>query len=614
MGPACVPSVASLLEKEDWYSRWAATAVLELMGPKAGQALPALEKALEDSREDVDVRVGAARAIARIKGVDPFDLYEQIPDVEERIIKATRGKSMARRQALVKREGARSDLGGPWEKADGDRIESIPWPRTAWWVYAMLSGQNLELANASLKQAAEIGPIRVFMDANMVRVLVMFHSKSRFFPGRLAPDTEAAMKKYFFNHCNEKILKGGSGADAISTEELARGPVFASALQKNGPLIGTTRDYLALSVLKDDPEYTDVKFKAGDTVTERYHAWNEYFKVFLKEWALNGLWQELGSSAYNYHSYDAHFNLVDLAPDPVVRQRARMFLDLSLIEIDQISISGVRGGVKCRAKQGGLGDKFNISRAMLYGERGSILSHAAIAASQYQPPEAAVLLHKLGPPVPTFEIANRHPGEYVAGAEPARMLGKGGLRLPLELHSHNVNYAYCTPEYVMGCSMYDPNRKYGAGSEARWSGVIFRDLAAISMDAYTGEKWNVQSKDVMIAQRRAGAHYRGRPKVVFESGFEMVERQGWVFVENGEAFAAVKIATGGYFWAELIKRTLYLKDDYSPIIIQTGRTDAYGSFAKFQEAILEAPLKLEYLPDGSLHFSDHACNKQLSGA
>ena len=561
MAPASIQPVAAMLEDKegDWYGRWAATAVLELMGPKAKDAVPALEKTLQDEKEDIDVRIAAARALARINGVDPFELYKQIPDVEKRILETCKEKSIARRQAFMKRKAA---------ETGGRRPANF----TAWWVYCLCSGQYLDVANTTLKAKVEVGPgcVGSFMDVNLVRLFVMCHSKSKFFPGRLTPDTEAAMKKYFFNNCETSYFH----RTQFNIDNLKNGRYMIIGMNHNIAMNFMTRDYLSLAILKDDPEYRDRKFKGGDTVTERFNAWNEFFKEFLKYWGLNGLWMEHGSSSYEYHTYPSYFNLADLAPDPVVRQRARMFLDLALIEAEQITISNQRGGSKSRAKKGGLGSTFNPYRGLLYGERGSILGHAVIAASQYQPPDAAVLLHKFGPPVPTFEITNRHAG----GANKEGQL------------SRLIHYAYRTPEYVIGAATFDPNRK-GIGSAGRWSGVIFRDLSAIAMRGYTGEKWCVQSKDVMIAQRALGHGYPGCSKVEFESGFKKVERDGWVFVDNGEAFAAVKVVTGGTFWGEPIKRSLYLEDQLSPIIIQTGTLEAYGSFKKFQKAILKAPLK-----------------------
>jgi hypothetical protein len=610
-GPESVPALTKALADttQDSYVRDGVSLALQMMGPDGKAALPALEKVFQDRTDDILVRVGAARAMAAIKEIAPAALYSQIPGLEDEVIAATRERSMAWRKAYLKREGARKDM-APYS----EEPVAVRWNTTGWWVHAMTSGENLKAANASLRVAARSGNIGSFMDVNSVRVFVTCHSKSPFFPGRLEPETEQALKEYFFNHCENgghASTKPGVGVSTDELEAWVAAPDDAMVGHNhNISMNHMTRDYLALGVLKDDPAYKDREFKVGDTIQERYAAYNAFLKRFLKDWALNGLWVELASSAYTYHTYPSYFNLADLAPDPEVRRRARMWLDLSFVESAQMSISRIRAGSRCRAKRGGLGDSFDSYAGFLYGERGATRYHGSIAASAYQPPEAAVLLRKLGPTTPCFEVANRHHGERLHFTDPDIKDAKGNPRKQKKAlkYSRCINYGYCTPEYVMGCAMYDPNLEYGSGSSGRWSGITFRDLGAIYMHAYSGEKWNVQSKDVMIAQRRTGTYYKykGRSEIIFESGLDKIERDGWIFVDNGEAYAAVNVVRGGTFWADPIKRKLYPHDDYSPIIFQTGLKADYGSFETFQQAVLKAPLELE---DGKLTYQGPNASK-----
>ena len=319
------------------------------------------------------------------------------------------------------------------------------------------------------------------------------------------------------------------------------------------------------------------------------------------------MWVELGSSNYEYKTYRGLFLLLDFAEDPVVAARARMLMDLAMIEIEQISLSGLRGGSKSRAKDGGLDSRFNKTLAQLYGEHhGYALEPPGF--SGYEPPVPAILLRRLGPTQKVYEVVNRHAGETID--VPRQMTQGNSFHKAL---SRSINYAYRTPEYVTGCSMFDVRlwqdvektrknrngeevaykvRQFGYGPLGRWSGVIFRDGAAVYLDPYTGEKWNVQSKDVMIAQRYKGSVYKGDARVDFAAMKGMTERGGWVFADNHDAYAAVRIVKGGYYWNEPARHRLYLQDQYSPIIIQTGRKAVYGSFENFQKAILTAPLKL----------------------
>ncbi|MHC4995615.1 MAG: HEAT repeat domain-containing protein [Planctomycetota bacterium] len=564
MGPGVVPRVAGALKDGDWYARWSAAKAVELMGPKARAALPVLERVFQDPAEDLDVRVAAARAIARIEGSDPAERYRKIPGLRSELLATTRTKSLAWRRSYMEREGA------------GGIPEGNHWPITAWAVSAMTTGQNLALANATIRQLLQKGDLGS-ADANMIWVFVTCHQNASRFPGRLEAATEAALKAFYFKLFDRQRRKpGGNGSTSYLRDVLTESPTLMR-FNDDLPLDEYIRDYLALSVMKDDPAYRDIKLGPGDTLEQRYHAFNDFFKEAIKRWALNGLQYQIGSSAYAYKTFPHYFNLIELAPDPVVSHRASMLTDLILMESAQITLSGMRGGSKGRAKRGGLGARWDPYLAMLYGERGSAFFLTMPAASAYQAPEPAVLLHKLGSTEETYEIINDRPTE--AG------FPKG---------SNAINYAWRTPEYITGCGMYDPNAPRAAGAMGRWSGVIFRNLAAISLDAYTGEKWNLQHKDVRITQMCSeGPYTPGDTRVAFEAlRGKVSEQNGWVFVNNGEAYAAVRVVRGGYFWLDSIRRLLYANDVYSPIIIQTGRARDYISFEKFRSAVLNAPLRV----------------------
>ena len=625
-GTEAIQGLTELLSETDWYPRYAATAALEMLGKKAKEALPELEKRFKDENEDVEVRVGAARAIASIKGIDPFALFKQIPEVENRIIKSTREKSRGYRREFLQRKGGQFDVN-----------EKHQWNGSAACVYALATEQYVDDANVWIMNFIDdeianaehkFSGLTTLM--NLVRAFVMFHSKSRFTPGRLKPEVEARMKEVFFGIMNEKYMKVGL---LITSKDINLDKIIEMDRHANGPIRWDVFQYLALSVLKDEPAYANKEFHHGDTVNSRYEIFNAFLKKHLKEWSLWGLWNEFGSS-YISRTFSAYFNLVDLSEDPEVRQLAKMWIDLTMIEHEQIAISGIRGGSKSRPKKGGLGNSFYCSGeiALLYGERGVIVTgNGEIANSEYEVPDAAILLRKLGKPTTTYEIANLHPGEFIikrrnpgdkslggkVGCRPLPSAnpdfptpeGKGDNATDMidwRQHSqaeqirlsHAVNYAYSTPDYVIGCAMIDPNRLYVNGIGGRWGGVIFRDLSIVAFEAYSGEKWYVQSKDVIIAQRFPETTYHNWPRMMFFMGPEKVERDGWVFgvTQNGKGYAAVKVINGGYVWDGVMKDNLYLfKDEYSPVILQVGSSGQYGSFEDFQEAILTAPLKVERL-------------------
>lgn len=569
IGPDGVAQVAEAMSDPDWFARFSAARTFEMIGPKAAAALPLLEERLNDGREDMDVRIAAARAIARITQVDAKVLYSTISDYERKLIDTANAKSLDWRRAYLNREGNQ-----PFDTED-----RIGWAQSAWVVAAMSSGQNLAKANDVLLNWLNTRDEFGSTDSNCIWIFMTCYSKARKNPGRLNPETEEAYKEFCFRLLNRPArtkpitLDTRYLNDAISNKNLM-------SLNDDLPLDETIRDYLILSVLKDDPKYRGQQLLAGDLVEDRFDAFNRYFKAALRQWALYGLQYQIGSSAYAYKTYPHYFNLMELAPDPEVRKLAKMFTDVVMVESAQISISDLRGGSKGRAKRGGLGDRWDPYQALLYGERGSAYFLTMPADSSYLPPEPAIRLRKFGKPIASYEIVNDRP------------TGVGDNDSGFLKSCSALNYAWVTPEYVTGCGMYDPNMPRANGAMGRWSGVIFRNLAAISLDAYTGEKWSVQHKDVRITQQCSDGPYTpGNTCLIFEAlAGKVSERDDWIFVDNDESYAAVKIVEGGYFWMDTLRRSLFTNNPYSPIVIQTGRQADYPTFDAFQSAILNAHL------------------------
>ena len=75
-----------------------------------------------------------------------------------------------------------------------------------------------------------------------------------------------------------------------------------------------------------------------------------------------------------------------------------------------------------------------------------------------------------------------------------------------------------------------------------------------------------------------------------------VEKEGWIFAEDGKAFVAVKFLDGPYKWdeaKELATPRNHKPDSTSRILIQSGDIKADKSFEAFQAAVLANPLKVE---------------------
>ncbi len=509
------------------------------------------------------------------------------------------------------------------------------WGDTLWSLSALYLNEKVEDANARLLKRAndyvarrraneEIPtftpeasetPWAYFALTDYVRILYLFHAKSPHFPGRLAAETEAAMKQalWFWVKTDSKL------ADA-SMENL-----LVLLGTENHDLTRRPNHYLVSSLLKDDPAYRDRRFDDGHTAAEHAAAYTAFFRAWPRTRAMTGLWFEVGSNTYQKYSWPALFNLHELAPDAVVRNRFGLLLDLAFIEEAQISVRGRRGGGRSRAGYGV--NSFESYKNLLYAPEGLAAgsSHSkVIETSRYQLPAAAILLRKREFPAPEpFVIRNRVLGEV----EPGRPGDGGGHRHAAD--SALVNYAYRTPHFLLGStlqnpalSMLDPETsepvlKYGGISrQNRWCGMLFDDPASDEICAVYPviEKtrggrpqhplWSVQHENVIILQRIAparrkgmGSYSTGKVGIRFHGReLEKVEEDGWIFAGNGKAFIGVKFLDGGYQWdeerEEATPADFDRASDKSRILLHAGDVTTHGSFARFRAEVLATRLNV----------------------
>ena len=339
------------------------------------------------------------------------------------------------------------------------------WGDNLWTLSALYLNEKVDEANARLlKQANDYidmtrkrgnspaptpehpgnAPWTFFSITDYVRTLCLFHAKSPHFPGRLKPETEAAMKESLWLWVSGESRIADTGPDNL----------FLLLGTENHDLNRRPNYYLVTALLKDDPAYRDRKLADGHTVAEHADA----HAAFLREWprrrAQSGLWVEVGSNTYQKYSWPALFNLHELAPDPVIRKRFGLLLDLAFIEEEQISVHGRRGGGRSRAYPGA--NAFESYKNLLFASEGQPAgsSHSrVIETSRYQlPPEAILLRKRAFPAAEPFVIRNRVLGEL---APP-----KSETEHRLAADSALVNYAYRTPHYLLGSTLQNPALPY----------------------------------------------------------------------------------------------------------------------------------------------------------
>ena len=515
------------------------------------------------------------------------------------------------------------------------------WPHGAWgdtlWALAALQlDEKVDLANTRLLKRAndyialhrsgeEISafspeeaketPWTYFALTDYVRTLCLFHGKSPHFPGRLHPETEAAMKEalWFWVSADSRIANAGPD------------DLFLLLGTENHDLTKRPNHYLVTALLKEDPAYRDRTLADGHTVSEHAAVYTAFFREWPRSRARAGLWAEVGSNTYQKYSWPALFNLHELAPDPVIRNRFGLLLDLAFIEEAQISVKGRRGGGRSRGYYDANG--FESYKNLLYapeGQRAGSSHSRVFETSRYQLPAAAILLRKRAfPAAEPFVIRNRVLGEL----ETARSADEEGQHLAAG--SALVNYAYRTPHYLLGSTLQNPALtmpdpasgepilKYaGISRQNRTCGLILDDPSARQISQvhpvaeHTGggrsqhSFWSVQHENVLLLQRIArlgrstlGSYNTGKLGMRFEgTDLQKVEEDGWIFATNSKAYVGVKFLDGPYQWddkrVEAFPANFAGPGDTTRILLHAGDAATHGSFEQFREMLRSNPLQV----------------------
>jgi len=555
-------------------------------------------------------------AVQGMFAAPPAAPIQPTPSELAALVASTHATSLQLREQSLRKTIARADA---WP-------EGI-WGDNLWCLSALYLNEKTEEANARLlKQASTLLrshpadlpatspenpgklPWTFFSVTDYVRILALFHAKSPHFRGRLTPETEAAMKQALWLWVKSESKLSDTGADdllfLLGTEnhDLNRRPAY----------------YLITALLAQDPAFQNRTCNDGHSIAAHAAAYTAFYRAWPLRRAQSGLWAEVGSNTYQKYSWPALINLHDLSPDPLIRHRFRLLLDLALIEEAQISVHGQRGGGISRgdyAKNSFAGYK-NLLFAVAGQPAGS--SHSRVfETSRYQAPIAAVLLAKQTFPYPkSFVISNRVLGKV---ARPTADESHGQV---LDADSSLVNYAYRTPHYLLGSTQLDPTIEYaGISSQKRACGILFDDPESQEMCSVhsliphdSGGRpqrsfWTFQHRNMLFLQRIAptgkdhpGSYNTPAIGIRFQGkALQKVEKDGWIFAGNGKGFVAVKFLDGKYRWDE--KRTtasptpFVAATDHSRMWLIAGDISTGETFASFQHKVLEETKQWTISPD-----------------
>jgi predicted dehydrogenase len=444
------------------------------------------------------------------------------------------------------------------------------------------------------------------------RIYRLYSSRSRHHPGRMSMKAENAILEILWEW-----------AGPVCRKELADpSKVWWSWGTENHHAQAWVSFWGAAQIFKDHPDYQNRTYADGSTPAEMAAAFDAYFKVYARERASKGLMWEIASPGYSKYTLNAWYNLADFADDPVLKKRMDMLLNVYWTDWAIEQINGVRGGSRHRSYAGrGSAEQSGGAESAWYhfgkGIEANKHPGAICAATTFWRPDPVVVALVLDiEGRGEYAVVSRRPG-LNASDEIVNFVKDSGhpiykVRGLNNLHPQGgslLRTSWCTPDFVAGMSQLRPLAREAwcsSSSQNLWNGVIFagHPTARIFTQPYMPKRgsvynaeWGVQNKGVMILQRLKTSNASGQ-MIWFDHSLQRVEKEDWVFVEAPQAYAAVRIAKGGGTWksdSEEQRRSgagkgigewLELREDLSPIIIETVRKKDFASFDAFQQQIL----------------------------
>ena len=498
--------------------------------------------------------------------------------------------------------------------------------------------QQVDIANAfwynlshCLAPGPSMGPVGQPLEMSYVsRAFALFNSRSPAAHQRahsvavFDAKTEAAMQRMFFRYLAQ-----------FGPLEHRFPSIHHQFGSENRDTVEQTSCYLAAQYLSLDPAYSNRTLYANNTrtVTEAATLLDDFMYSWLRDRATHGFFIELASNSYWYRTWPAVYNLRDLPLSARVRQRAKMMIELAVVEAEQASIGGQRGGVKCRSKKDDLGHHNGLNHSMisslgpdLFGENGSSALFINLATQRNGGSAAgnvSILMHELG-------NAPESDGVYISRTRMIGQIGSTEANTPLHdtaqarndegyvVTYRNVSDAVhtisATKSYVLGGVEFDPRNRFSPNEQDRWTGLIFSNKVTppaagptvLGLPHGTGDKWCVVGSNVMIAQGCPGCGYSGSPVLSIEGATVAhlnMTSSGWIIIEAGSiGFAAARPAWGG--WVEPA-RVPFRKPRGCHHVGNGCGCGVRGHFTK-PDANNTCPATWNFLKGADLAWADHA--------
>ena len=386
-------------------------------------------------------------------------------------------------------------------------------------------------------------------------------------------------------------------SNAVGDTWVYHGSENHDAMQKGSYL-------LCAEALKDAPGYGSAMVLAdGQTLAQHATAWSGYFQRYFTARAGEGINAEIASPIYAKYSVGVYYNLMDFSESPLLRTLAQRFVTLYWADTaSDWTLSGVRGGGEARCYKDNylrLGSQYSF-RSLLYGygwhaASSTVSTYGLIpATSPYRVPEI-ITACATDPARPNYLYTSRRFGR--AGS----VVGEDNF---ISFDSGNSNLrrdTWVTPDYTMGTLTFDMNRQYTQITDQnRAMGVMFASgpnnrVMVFGKGADTDDKSyadlsGATRANCMVVQRDQNANNTGSGTLVFVPQIlwnARVETSGWLFLQSGNAYCAVRPAGGSYTAVAAANGVdISLSNIWAPVIIQMGQAANYADFASFRASVI----------------------------
>lgn len=555
-------------------------------------------------------------------------------------------------------------------------------------IASLYNGTDLEKTNREIiqwVQGGDDGPNgewSLWTNSKVNWLLFGFSSKGRIKPGRLTPECEQALLAYYWKHLELK--------NDMATARQSSWWVTGS---ENHDVNMKAANLLSSQIFMHEPEYfrriypdlgrmqgynygEGAAFRVGDAVpviklgsgnykdgkaynaADHYKEWVVFWKEYIRQRAAYGFFIEHNADGYMGHTQRFLHDLYAWCEDEGLRQQVRMFIDLIWAQWAQDQVLGISGGAGTRGGPG-WAKMGEMAQFLMGGPAGMGYFYGY---SDYELPRQVWEMLLDRPGMGEYAYLSRKTNEaqdiwpHPPGTE-YTMLIRPDSRL--------ARYSWVTPDYVMGTRMDHPDALY-CHLSASQEGVIFSTTPNAMIGWSAGYRIAVQHRGVVLLQPKRSVRWQHPAwfpgytpateplKFVFGTDLDRIEeRDGWIFVEEGNAYVAIRVIEPavdtmetnavkgnllpspvsfdpngfGLFkpgiaactWEEggkpskgrmRVARTLVVNGLYSPVIIEASRKAVHATFEDFQRDVLDNPIQLKQLIRSGFILTYRGCGSE----